>query len=225
VTGPTWRVFPTREQCRHAARLLDQQLWCLGRDVRHPAGNLLTGLGLCRLRSPFPAGSTRYTARTPDGGTVALWAFGVFFGDPGRGGAFVRRGGFHPVVTRDPAPPVAWAVADLPDMPRPGSAADWARVRELVRRLAGWFAHYEHWLAEAHSSAYRQRCLAAWDKPAAAPAGDTAVAWERLAKKCRHIGRYADRAGPLGLPLPPTRPTGPAARWPADPRSHLRGKR
>lgn len=189
--------LPTSDHRRRASALLDQQLWCWGRDVARPAGNLLLALGMCRYRAPDPArGVSAYTGRT-DGGTVWLWGFGVLYADDVTGsGVFLRRYRFDPqLVPRAPAVPVH-RLADLKGLTRPSSAKGRALARTLVHKAAGWMARYEHWVAETHGIAYRRATLDARDRPPVVPAEKMASAWERVAKKVTRLdGAAAGRPG------------------------------
>jgi hypothetical protein len=55
---------------RRAAGLLEKQLWCRGRDVAWPVGNVLPSLGMCGFRPPGPGGGTAYTGRIAGDGVV-----------------------------------------------------------------------------------------------------------------------------------------------------------
>lgn len=185
--------MPTRSDLgfrRWAAGLLDQQLWCLGRDIARPDGNVLLGLGMCRYRAPGGEASslyTLYTAAVESGGSLFLWGFGAMYAEPGAGGVFVRRHDFAPRLTaRESAVGVFDPVA-LGRLTTPTAARELAAVRTLLPRLAGWFARYEHWIAETHGPAYRTAVLAVRAKPPAVPAGHMAAAWERAAKGCRRF--------------------------------------
>lgn len=168
---------------RRAVVLLDQQLWCWGRDVARPEGNVLLGLGMCRYRSTEPGlDRTAYTGRVAGDGVVWLWGFGLLFCLPDIGGVFLRRYGFDPVLVTEPQRPVH-ALEHLGRFVRPTSARQLATAEALVRAAAGWVAGYEHWIAETFGTSYREATLAARDKPPAIPAKEMARAWEHLAKK------------------------------------------
>lgn len=183
---------------RWMAAFFDQQMWCLGRDIARPAGNLLLDLGLCRYRPAKPdAGSTLYTAPVPPGGSVFVWGFGAMYAEPEWGGVFVRRYDFSPRLTDRVAALGVHAPADLGRLVSPATPRDLARVRRLLPALVGWFAKYEHWVAENHGAAYRAGCLAASAKAAVVPATRMADEWERAEKKCR---RYRLPTAPRPTP-------------------------
>ncbi|AWM36614.1 hypothetical protein GobsT_55680 [Gemmata obscuriglobus] len=183
---------------RRATALLDQQLWCWGRDVARPEGNILLGLGMCRYRAPDGRG-TAYTGRVAGDGVVWLWGFGLLYCRPGVGGVFLRRYGFEPVLVGEPRHPVH-TPERLGPFVRPVTGGERAAARELLRAATGWAAGYEHWVAETFGSGYRHASLASRGKPPAVPAKQMAGEWEHLAKKSI---RLADP------PPPPRGPWGP----------------
>lgn len=180
------------EYRRRATVLFDQQLWCWGRDVVRPEGNLLLALGMCRYRAATAAGATSaYTGRVA-GGTVWLWGFGVLYSDDATGGTvFLQRYDFVPKLVARPLGAPVYRSADLPGLARPSSAGERAVARTLVRRVAEWVARYEHWVAESHGTAYRRAALAARDRPPAVPAERMAAGWERVAKKAARLDATA----------------------------------
>jgi hypothetical protein len=172
---------------RRAIALLDQQLWCWGRDVVRPEGNILLSLGMSRHRSTAPeALCTAYTGRVVGGGVVWLWGFGLVYCLPNQGGVFLRRYGFDPVLVREP-----WRPVHQPDQlgpfTRPTSVQQRATAAELVRAAALWIAGYEHWIAETFGTAYREATLATRNVPPAVPAKEMASAWENLAKNSARL--------------------------------------
>ena len=65
---------------RHAEWLMDQEMWCLGRDIRHPEGDALIRAGFQVWRPPTNVvGGNGYTWTMPDGGRLTLWAFGLCY--------------------------------------------------------------------------------------------------------------------------------------------------
>ncbi len=177
-------------ELRRAGRdLLHQQCWCWGCDIRRQAGNLLLEHGFARRRPPAGlSGSILYTCACGAGRAVALWGFGLFYGDPARGGLFLRRFEFAPrwlptldlesppwlparVLTRDPArEPELWQSALL-----------------LLAEAAGWVAAYETWVASALGQGYRQSCLDGWtygrlSRPT--PPAQLPAAWRGIAERC-----------------------------------------
>jgi len=191
-TRPPDRPKSRPEFRRWAAALLDQQLWCWGRDITRPGGNVLLDLGMCCHRAPGPGRATsQYTAAVAGGATVCLWGFGLLYAEPGRGGVFLRRYEFDPRLVPGPPPVPVHQPERIGPAPRPASAGQWATTRLLLRAAAGWVARYEHWVAERFGSAYREAVLRARPRPPAVPAREMAAAWERLAKKAARLGPAA----------------------------------
>ncbi len=172
---------------RRAVALLDQQLWCWGRDIARPKGNVLLGLGMCRHRCIDPGhGSTAYTGRVAGDGVVWLWGFGLVYCLPNLGGVFLRRDGSAPVLVDEPQQPVHLP-EQLAPFVRPNTARQGATAGALIRAAAAWVAGYEHWVAETLGITYREATLAARDKKTAVPAKEMARAWEHLAKKSARL--------------------------------------
>ena len=170
------------------AALFDQQLWCFGRDIKRAEGNILLDLGMCVYRPPDPdCGSSVYTAAVEPGGSVFLWGFGAMYSEPGLGGIFLRRYDFAPRLTPLESGLGIHEPKALGRLVAPSTSDDDAKVRALLPGLIGWFAKYEHWIAESFGIAYRESCLICRNAAAAVPAGSMAVEWERAAKKSRRI--------------------------------------
>jgi hypothetical protein len=184
---------------RWAAGLFDQQMWCFGRDIARAGGNILSDLGMCQYRSGEPnRGSTLYTAAVEPGGSVFLWGFGAMYAEPGRGGVFVRRYDFAPRLTARETALGVHEPERLGGLVHPTTGREVTTLRTLLPRLVGWFARYEHWVAETFGAAYREQCLAGRDKPCLVPAGRMAHEWEQVAKKSGRRPADNDRRGPWG---------------------------
>jgi hypothetical protein len=167
---------------RDAARLLDQQLWCFGRDIRDPSGNILVELGFCRYRCPLGEHSSLYTTAIPGGWDVWLWGFGVAISQPS-GSLFLRRYQFRPQWTAAPGFNGIHEPERLPRLARPTTATERQQTLARATALCRWFADYEHWILEHRGAAYRMATLAQREKAAFCDAGQQPGAWERLAKK------------------------------------------
>jgi hypothetical protein len=170
---------------RHdAARLLDQQLWCWGRDISHPEGNLLLRLGMCRYRPAFATrDGTLYTARVGDSATIHLWGFGIYFVDAEHGGLFLRRGSFRPRMGSRPDALGLHTAEQVEASTRPLPASASRSARKLIEGFARWVAQYEHWIAETLGVTYRRDCLTGWDKKPVCEAKAMASRWEEVGRK------------------------------------------
>jgi hypothetical protein len=180
VAETTWR-FPERLVSR-GTRLLTQQCWYWGCDVRRPEGNLLLALGFERTRPPEGVeGSTLYTLEPAPGAQAILWSFGVFFGRAGAGGLFLDRFRFEPLLLEQAAlPPAIWQIELLPTMSRAGDA-DRARLNALLGDLLRWVVAYEQTVLAVQGLAYREACLAQWSRQKLGLPADALVpAWQTL---------------------------------------------
>jgi len=167
-------------------RLLDQQLWCWGRDVLHPGRNLLVEYGFTQHRSERPKSSTTsYSATHRCGVRIALWSWGVFFGDQHRGGVFLRRFSFAPQTTPDASLPAPhWPEGWLPPHRPPATAEEVATAAELLSQACLWIAHYESWIADSLGAGYRAGCLRDWRRRVDF-AGSLSDAWSGLGQRIR----------------------------------------
>ena len=182
IAAPTaWR-FPERLVGR-GTRLLAQQCWYWGCDVRRPAGNLLLEHGFARTRPPAGTdGSTIYTYAPTREVQIALWSFGVFIGREGLGGLFLDRFRFEPRPLDAAAlPPSIWRREDLPPLRRP-CERDRERTAALLGDLIGWIVVYEDALLGSYGPGYREACLRQWSRQKLAlPADQLVSGWQALA--------------------------------------------
>lgn len=165
-------------------RLLGQQLWCWGRDIARPEGNLLTEFGFRRHRAKDHgrAGSSCYRLDADDH-HVALWGFGMFYGRRGWGGLYLGRFSFRPQWANIEALSLGiHATQDLPRLERPKSQAQWERAHRLWHELLSWIMHYERWTQRTAGLEYRQRCVAEWLFPFVA-AENMPQAWLSLRRR------------------------------------------
>ncbi len=180
---PPWR-FPERLVSR-GSRLLTQQCWYWGCDVRRPEGNLLLDLGFARTRPPEGVeGSTLYALEPAPGVQLILWSFGVFYGRAGTGGLFLNRFRFEPLLTdQTTLLQEIWQIEQLPNLGRAGDA-DRARLAGLLCELLRWVIAYEHTVLAVQGLAYREACLAQWSRQKLGlPAHALVPAWQTLAEE------------------------------------------
>jgi len=180
---------------RWTAQLFDQQMWCLGRDIVHPRGNVLLDWGMCQNHASDPRrGSTRYTAAIEPCGSIFLWGFGAMYAEPGVGNVFVRRYDFAPRLALCPSGQNVHDPEQLGRLVNPSTRREWCLMQRLLPIFIGWFAKYEHWIAEKMGTTYRENCLAARsNKPVAVAAKGMAHAWERAAKHACRLSVNTDR--------------------------------
>ena len=175
--------YPTSTQ--QAAWLLNQQIWCWGRDIEFAEQNLLVQYGFQRIEKP--AGSRAasiYRLKLSPTKRVVLRGFGIFLGDDRLGGVFLRRFGFAPRLTLD-ADLVrpAWSTDDLPQLQLALSDLDFIRCQRLLLTLTDWIRTYEVWIIKNVGIAYRQNTLRDWN-----PQGETVVPAEEMAVAWRGLG-------------------------------------
>ncbi|MEM8678217.1 MAG: hypothetical protein AAGF97_02575 [Planctomycetota bacterium] len=171
---------------RFGGKLMEQQVWCWGRDVERPDGNLLMRFGFERHRdNDTDARSTCYRLDRDDV-HLCLWGFGMFFGRRELGGLYLDRFDFCPRWA--PIESLALAIHwpdELPPFARPRGAMQWQRAHELWRSSLRWIADYETWVRDHAGAAYRCECVATWLRPFV-PAEKMATAWRFLSQQGWH---------------------------------------
>lgn len=177
------------------ARLLHQQCWCWGADIRRPEGNLLLAYGFSRLRPPAGvAGSTHYwkdleTAR------IHLWGFGVVWQEPDAA-CYVNRYQFRPIfVPADLLQHSIWSPEPL--MTNPAGSGCGRRLIAQLASICSFAAAYEQWVAASQGEGYRARILQEWEQTIVS-ADQFASAWRELADRLRLLAD--DRASKFQLP-------------------------
>ncbi len=181
VVGGGLEAWSTSSQ---AADLLNQQIWCWGRDIECSGGNLLVQYGFQRIEKPAHShAASLYRLDMSPTARVVLRGFGVFYGEDGRGGLFLRRDSFAPQLTPkgDLSKP-AWTIDDLPRFatPRP---VDVPRCQRLLLEVVNWIREYEVWVGEQAGIAYRRKTLVPWNAK-----HKTVVCAEEMAGAWRMLG-------------------------------------
>lgn len=161
---------------RQASALLDQQLWCLGRDVL-VEGNLLVRFGFERNPPPphLEARSSFYRH-----GPLTAWGWGLAWTIPHWGSIFVKRYDFKPLYIKSEALSL-WRLDDLPlCAPLPCEAT---ALHALVD-LAQFWANYERWVTACCPSSYRPAVIAANpnQQTRSIPAEEFADRWAALSE-------------------------------------------
>lgn len=173
---------PWRQQGIH---LFNQQLWCWGRDVCFPDGNLLVRYGFERQERPTGVeGSSIYRLPTAPGQRIILRGFGAFIGDDRWGGLFLKRFDFSPGIRRNPDLNVqAWQVDDLPEFCTPGNSEEVRHACRLFSALIDWICAYERWVRRQARASYRREVVDAWAgmrKERPTPSHMMTRSWKRL---------------------------------------------
>jgi hypothetical protein len=167
---------------RLAARLLAQQFWLFGCDIRRAEGNLLLELGFEKHRPPKGSRVTasRYTQLLPDERAVVLWGFGMYWRDPVLGGLYLSRSAFNPQTRAATAlPGDAWDPEHIEGLTLPRTALEIDRCRLLLGDVLRWIRDYERAIATLAGTAYRDRAVETWKRPCG-PAADLPVQWQAI---------------------------------------------
>ena len=181
-----WAIEPAAglpKSVQQAAGLLNQQIWCWGRDIEYADGNWLVRHGFQRVEKPADSNAASlYRLDLSPTSRLILRGFGVFYGDDRWGGVFLRRFDFAPQLTPEPdlsRPP--WSAEDLPPLLSP-RADQVTCCQRLLLALIDWIRQYEVWITERVGIAYRSETLLAWNAKhgTVVPADKIAVAWQKL---------------------------------------------
>jgi len=179
---PSGRHLIRGQQAKAGEALLHQQLWCFGADIRRCEGNLLLEYGFDRRRaSAGGVGSSAYLHTTPHG-SLALWGWGLWYGEPETGSVFLRRYAFRPKWHSSPHCPETHTPERLGQWTAP-RFEERARTRALMASLCDSLAAYERWVQD-RAPRWRTQALREWDTPLVA-AGSTAEAWSAWAERFR----------------------------------------
>ncbi|MGB3329015.1 MAG: hypothetical protein WBA46_08690 [Thermomicrobiales bacterium] len=176
-------LFSQADQRPRFERMMQQQFWLWGCDVRRPEGNLLTLHGFEKQRAPeSAAGATSRYTRIVDGNLeMALWGFGLLARREGDGSVFLPRLSLRPRCGDCNAPlDGRWEPDDFNDLRRPTEPCDHRLVRVLLADVLRWIETYEQQVMDAVGLSFRAASVAAWKRPIG-PAQDLPAHWNRLA--------------------------------------------
>ena len=162
---------------------MEQQVWCWGRDVEHPSGNLLMRFGFERHRDQSSTDRSTCYRLDQEKLHVALWGFGMFFGCRDLGGLYLGRFEFCPgwAPVESLSLSIHWP-EDLPAFSRPQGKAQWLNARRLWKASLNWIAKYETWVRTTAGLAYRRDCVDNWLRPSVR-ADKIAAAWRYLSRR------------------------------------------
>ena len=178
---------PTKIIVEHPVDLFSQQIWCWGCDIRRPEGNWLVELGFERMAPPAnrESCSSVYALSLPDGRSVVLRGFGVFYGDPNFGGIFLPRFEFCPLyIEQTTLDQPLWSNSDLPNCSYPNDSQR-ALCVSLMLDLIDWIKNYEKQVTQCLGIEYRRKSLIKWhngDRPYIATE-DMLPAWHELSQQ------------------------------------------
>ncbi|SEM85875.1 hypothetical protein SAMN05444354_12487 [Stigmatella aurantiaca] len=180
-------VLPLALQ-RDAERLFDITLWCLGKDVTCPEGNLLLRRGLSRTRRPEDQkGCSAYGCVLPGGASLTMWGFGMLLQEEAEA-LFLARDGFSPRWV-EPAC-VRWPVflaEGLGPLRTPLRFEEQRAARRAVVTVAEWLALYEEWVLAELGVDWRRECLESRRKASPVRAEELPGAWWRIATRARAL--------------------------------------
>jgi len=174
---------------RLGRKLTDQQLWCLGADVRTDR-SLLEELGLhYHSRPRKDAGCSRLTGRLPGGGDLSIWGFGFIASDCPHGALWLDRRNFRPCLLRDwDRQRVLWDLHELPPARAPQTDGEADAALFLLIQLCERMAEYERAVLDVAGLDARNRIVAQWKfhKSAIFPE-DVPSSWLRIACSARDL--------------------------------------
>lgn len=186
--GLNQELVPPRLR-KFANELFNQQMWCWGCDIRRPDGNLLRQYGFVKHAAPEQSGlKPCYSLESPDGTTIALWGWGMFFAQGDGDGLFLKRFGFSPrLMPLNGLSFDVWSPFDLPVSRLPADRGDWHRAADLLSASLRWVGSYERWVVSEAGEPYRTESVEAWRKfhrRVAVDGRSMADAWAGLAADC-----------------------------------------
>ena len=189
---PSWKI-PNYAR-KQGQKLIHQQCWCWGCDIRRSEGNLLLQYGFQRER--VTNGDTHissYSMQVQATATLILWGFGFFYGKPGYGGIYMGRYVFTPQLLDVDTLPTStiWKADQLPKTHRPRTREDIERLNQLAPDVMRWIGTYEQWVQTSVGASYRHRCLDNW-KHTAFSAAQMAPTWFELAEVCANVTTFDD---------------------------------
>lgn len=177
------RLRLTYKDLKLGRRLTDQQLWCLGCDVRH-VGFPWESLGWRYLSRPDKKrGCGRLLGSLPRGGHLSVWGFGFVASDPTHGALWLDRRNFRPRWKDGFAPNTAiWALNEVPGFHPPLTKEKWGCTAFLLSELCTRMAEHERDVLAILGLEYRNLCVRGWKQHRTAlPPNDLPDAWLRLA--------------------------------------------
>ena len=179
----TRRLMMPREARYVGRKLLTQQCWCWGQDIKREAGNVLLQYGFSRQRPPAgESGATTYSLKLLPNAHISLWGFGLFYGEIGQGGVFIGRFNFEARFhSHWDLPRQVWAPPQIDEFLRvPSTQSERELTRYLLSRAVLWMERYESWVLQTHGIEYRCKCL---EKFPQAVAPDVALqSWKPLSR-------------------------------------------
>lgn len=139
--------------------LMDQQLWCWGRDIEHPAGNLLLDYGFTRVRPPEgQKACSQYSLALGDARTLRLWGYGIALVTQ-IDCCYFSRAAFSPALLKGVLPAAIFSTDDLPPLKYSLNMAEKQRCHGYFAAVLHEITAYESWLEERIDAQYRESIL------------------------------------------------------------------
>ncbi|GEM_PF-1244024 len=187
--------YPT---LRLGRRLTDQQLWCMGCDLR-TAHFPLKELGwTLHARPDKSRGCARLTGMLPDGGHLSIWGFGFLARDLTHGAMWLERKGFRPRRRDDWDPTVPmFELKELPLFRSPEDEDQSDAILFLLIQLAERLADHEEDCNAILGKEHRARCIQQWKFRCSALAPeDMPQLWRQLGTQLRSLRKQLQPHAP-----------------------------
>jgi len=182
---------------RLGRRITDQQLWCLGWDVR-VKGFPLAELGWTYHSRPDTSrGCGRLSGSLPNEGHLSLWGFGFLACDATHGAIWLDRKSFRPTWATgfDPNRAV-FEQKQLPPFEAPQTEDQVDCVLALLAELTLRLAEHEEDVLALLGEDYRARCLADWTfRRKALDPTEVPDAWRRIYRAARCLRNTSPSTG------------------------------
>ena len=190
TTSPFGRAFPEDGLAR-GVDLLSQQIWCWGRDILRPEGNVLLEQGFERLIAPPEKANKKniYALSLASGRTVILRGFGIVYIDERFGSIFVPRYELVPrFAPQEDSPLLPWSGDDLEGHVPPVAEERGQRI-QMLADLIDWVIAYERDLIAVAGIDYRSQSLQRWDngKRRVFPAPSMVPEWQALQRRVEDL--------------------------------------
>ncbi len=142
------------------SRGLEQWLWFLGVDVRHPEGNLLVRNGFRKFKLSNTKGSSRYQLNW-NGNLIELHSFCVGVYSKSTDGFIFIRARNRCFLFTDHRPPCP---GDYPEdcIIAPDTHELTYRFHAVASTFLGWLEEYEQWVDYTYGATYRTACYEAY---------------------------------------------------------------
>lgn len=187
-----------RRFVRTANRLLEQQFWLWGCDIRRTQGNILEQFGFTKVKDVESTGlsASRYDRAFGGAQRLSLWGFGLWLAEDQTGAIFVPRSGLPTSYsTMSVLPDECWQPSASANLAHPISAHAQVATTRLLGDVVRWIAWYERHVVDVYGAEYRQQSIDAWRKPVAC-AETLANKWSELALalSLRSVSQLGDQA-------------------------------